>query len=461
MDIEDLNNKNKIFLSKFNPKNLASKLKKALIETPAEIFIGAGLGIILATGLAYNHEIKRETKIPLGFSEISQIELDAKEKGKTIGSWTRYLTSVNDMTMKVFECWNESHKNPFANQKYVFASELEERIDPTGRTHHYEIAHFLKSVPQEANSALSEIKEFIQIKKEIDPINSLFDKTWDDSHIDSYHPECNEVCTTDADGDSDCHEECHQVYDHTTHIYNYTKRYGEKSSKSLDEFILLHPNLEFKEKILKTSKTNAEGEYVADISRDLPKEKSRLNQGELLQVANTWYYGSTLNTNLPFIFSKMDNLKRNTDEWRSAKNTAHDDSYITFSHFDSGPREFQVVERTLENGRTLSKSIGEIVDSVQYTHDMIPSLERDIKEFIAVMKDKKEGDAKKLSKKIMDTSKKIYSINFKNGFDVKRFRYGMLLMYAGIGCLGGGLVGLGLDYSDNRWGIYNKLFPEK
>lgn len=103
-----------------------------------------------------DYENRREGCVPLGFSEIHQIEIDAlkenridgegvNNEGKGIAA-TYYLAGLNDLTMKIFECWNTANtkeENIYGN----FAQELKKRFDPANKKHHYELGDLFDIVP--------------------------------------------------------------------------------------------------------------------------------------------------------------------------------------------------------------------------------------------------------------------------------------------------------------------------
>lgn len=443
-----------------NPIHLYQRTRDLLRRTRAEVALGAAAGLLIGYVVGFRAESYREQKIPLGFSEVSQIERDAAAAGESLSPMTRYLTSTNDLMMKIFECWNDAHRKFVSlDPIHTFAAELDRRMEPTLKFHHYEIPDFLNALPAEARAARQSILEFTDVQKEIQPVNRTFAATWDDTHIDHYRTETYLDTETYTDGDGISRTrtvmKTRQVYDHTIHSYDYHKHEGERASLALDTALDTHPHLAFTQSMRTTSKTNAEGEYAADVSRDHGGDKTRLSGGEYRQVANTWYSGSTLRVNLPTILSRWGALHRDADDWRQSKRTAHDTSYRTNSPIDSGPAELRVATQALTNGRVLDTAVGEIVDGTRYAESAAPVLDTAIRQLISVELERRPGDADALTEKIMDTAKECYAKNFKAGFDVKRFRWPMVAFSGLLGLIGGALAGFGIDYAGKRfqwWG---------
>ena len=445
----------KITKENLKPKNLFKNFVEYIHKTPSEILILGVAGAMIGLGIGHHYESYREERIPLGFSEITQIRRDAQARGEEVTSRTLYLAPLNDMVMKVFECSNEAHKNSlygFAFNK-KFAQELEMRIEPTFKFHTNDLNDFLKSVPVNANLFLESLAEHAEVMKNLPNISQLFNKTWDDYHVDNYHTETRTYDCGTSDNPQTCTETI-QVYDDTDHSYYYHPEFGQKASIALDKLIMEHKNLSYNEKAQTTIKTNAEGEMASEVSREKSGEHLKLNQGELIKIANTWHYGSTLTQNLGKINSLWSNLQGDANSWRKAKTTAHNEFYTTYSHYDSGPAEFQVAESTINHGNKLKNYIEEIISGVNQVKNKVPALESKVKELIGVELDNKPGNSRKLAKEIMNLSQEMYKANFKEGFDVDGYRGWMVGLSSLLGLLSGGLIGFGIDCADNKWNIY-------
>lgn len=435
-------------------KDLKENFINLLKYTPAEIYILGALGLMLGVGGQHHYENYRTKRIPLGFSEITQIQRDAQSLGEELSSRTIYLASTNDQYMKVFECMNYANLKTFTGKNtHMFAQELEMRLDPTFKFHTHNLQDFLNSVPRDADKFLLSFQDHINLMNKISPITNLFQRTWDYDSTDITHTE--EECSTDSEGNEHCDDV--EVYDYTDHDFTYYKQYGEQASKAIDQLTVEFVDLKYDEQVRLASKTNAEGEMAAEVSRQKIGEHKKLSRVELLTIANTWHYGSTLTQNLGKINSLWRNYNQDAFEWRIAKNTAKSESYSTTSRSDSGPKEYQLVERTIDTGNALKSAIYEVYDGVMYTKSQTKVLEAKIKEFISVELDHKPGDSDKLKSEIMDICITGYKKNFKGGLDVDLYRWWMLPISGVAGMLLLGSLGFGIDELTKRNRFYDKF----
>jgi len=427
-----------------------AKTRKVLRETPAEVAVIGAFGLMVGLGLGWHHESAREASIPVGFSEIHQMERDARAEGREMGTMAKYLAGTNDMTMNVFHAWNTANARTLAGSPVRnFATELDYNAGLKMKIHHYELPDYFKMIPGQADEARRMLEPYEVVRRQAADANGRLERTWDESHRDVTHTEWRTRTVDDGDGKSHTETYTVEVYDYTNHRYDYDRGHGEAASAGLDALAVKGKAASFTEEMRAAKQTNAEGEYAAETSRGL---RQALSSAEAMKYARAWRDGSTLLTNLPTIHGRLQDLARDGDQWRGDKNTAHDERYRTYSHSDSGPREYQTVERSLSHGRELERSVSEVLDGVDYTRAMTPVLQAKIQEFIAVQLDGKPGDAKKLSKEVLTIAKAVYAKNFKGGFDLERFRAGVVMLGALLGALAGGLIGLASDRLARRFG---------
>ncbi|OGR94662.1 MAG: hypothetical protein A2V88_00590 [Elusimicrobia bacterium RBG_16_66_12] len=424
-------------------RSVLAKTRQVLRDTPAEVAVVGAIGLMVGLGLGWHHESAREASIPVGFSEIHQMERDAQAEGRQMGPMAKYLAGTNDMTMNVFNAWNTANANTLAGSPVRnFASELDYNAGLKMKIHHYELPDYFKMIPGQSDEARRLLEPYEQVRRQAADANGHLSRTWDESHQDVTHTEWRTRTVDDGNGESHTETYTEEVYDHTNHSYSYDRDRGEAASSSLDVLKAKGGKASFTEAMRIARQTNADGEYAAETSRGL---RQALSPEEAMKYASAWRDGSTLMTNLPVIHGRLSDLARDGDQWRGDKRTAHDEYYRTNSHSDSGPREYQTVERALSHGQDLERAVTEVLDGVDYTKAMTPVLEAKIHELIAVQLDGKPGDAKKLSKEVLTIAKAIYAKNFKGGFDVERFRAGVVLLASLLGALAGGLAGFGWD----------------
>jgi len=325
-------------------------IKNILRTTPIEVLLLGVLGAASAGFLSYHHESNKSKVIPIAFSELTQIEKIAQKQNGQTPPITNFLASTNDLTMKVFECWNLSHERTFyGNNNRPFAQELENKIDPSMKIHKHEIPDLAQAIPLHADQVVKTLAQQQDTLNKIRPINRLFDLAWDEDHDDVYHTEmdCQDVTTTDADGDVTSTEVCTpvQVYDYTIHTYTYRKVDGEKAAQELETLLSARKELLFPEQILTAKETQADNEYAIEKSRRKKEHISVLTPIEYISFANTWAHGSTIKDAHDIAQNRYAQLHGDSVGWNSAKKNAKSTQYKTYSSSDAGPREFQITKK--------------------------------------------------------------------------------------------------------------------
>lgn len=422
--------------------------KKSQAAVAALVLVGLLSGI----GLGWHNETLRDTRVPVGFSEISQMEREAKAAGREIGPVARYLTGTNDMTMNVFNAWNIANAGTSKDSDSVvpqFARELDMNAGSKLQIHRYELPHYFSTLPKTAEAAYSRLAPYDALGRQAADANARLESTWDYDRVDVDRMETRWVTVDDGDGKSHIETVTEWVYDHSNHSYDYKPKEGEAASRSLDVLTQKGRDAVFTEDMRPAALTHADGEYAAETSRG---RRQAIDSEEALSLAATWKHGSTLMNNLPVIEGRLVDLARDAALWRDQKNSAHDDYYSTNSKSDSGPREYQTVQRALGRSQELERSISEIMTGIEATRTLTPALEAKIKEFIAVTIDHQPGDSHKLSQEVMSLTRQIYTANFKKGFEVERFRAWVVVLTAVAGAAVGGLIGAGADWMARRRG---------
>ena len=96
---------------------------------------------------------------------------------------------TNDLCMKIFEAYNQSlEAETFENASELFAEKLYDAIDYRN-IYKYNLKDLLNQVPSYHPAILKELQPYLISRRNITTSNTLFEKTWDEKHIDNYHTE--------------------------------------------------------------------------------------------------------------------------------------------------------------------------------------------------------------------------------------------------------------------------------
>ncbi len=438
--------------------------KERLKKTTWEALIFALIGLEIGWGLAHNHENGRK-KIPLGFSEIENVEREAERKGESLWPINIHQMKTNDLCMKVFEAYNESLEHwVFSNQSEIFASRLYDAIDYRN-IYKYNLKDLLNQVPSYHPAILKELDPYLKSLPKVKLANEAFDEAWDERHHDNYHTEVRTRIVSDNEGNTSTETYTVEVYDDTDHYFTYNKKHWELGASILNQQFKEVPMLKIQENIKKTNKTNADWEYATRKSRENKWEFKIMTQEELLEAANSRYTGSTLLEDIYTIKILYPRLKEANNQRNLAKKTAKSSHYRTYSHIHSGPKEFQVAEKVLEVGQELETTLTELEKVIRETDLQIPLLKEKIKEFLEKgylnRFDFSNKEKQKLSKEVLKLTKEIYKLNFKKGLDVDRYRWRVLVLGFMLGWIIGWGIWTGINYITNQFNFYDRINLKK
>ena len=388
-------------------------------------------------------EIRHAKLIPLGFSEIEQIEIDAERKHKPVDPITEYYAKLSDVNNKVFECWNTSLNFGLIGTNEAFARELDARKN---KIYKYEF-DLLDTLPKTIDKVLAALKKYIDLTPTLRNVEIQFGSTWEEDHDDEYRTEIYYTTSTDSDGNTSTEMHTRQVYDHTDHSYWYHKPQGEIAYQSGIRMLKYFYRLDWPGNLMRPSKTNAEGEYAADKSRRV----ERHDQISLMEIATMWNTGSLYN-NLRSNILSYNGMYNLIKIWEKYKDTAHDDFYTTSSSSDPGPEEYQSVEHIRDLANTVVQAIDQLVFSLQTTKKELPVLKNKIEEYISVVLEGKKGGANSLRREIISMSEKMYDRNFPNGINHNTFRGWLLILWSVVALVIGFLIGCGLKaWAGESW----------
>ncbi len=428
-------------------RKMAHEAGNAVRESlPMKIGIGAVTLAAIFGAVSYNINLNREANRPVAFSEIEKTTRAFASEGKAVPPLTRVYSKVSDTVMKVNEASNIAFEISRSNS--AFAKELENKVEKSLKVHKL-IGEYANEIPQDADEALQSLSKLLQAIQELPPVNSAFSQAWTENHHDVYHTESRTRTVCSGSGsDRSCHTETYyvQVYDYTIHTYNYYPQHGIKADQLLSAYLEKHPDMRIEERLVPATQTGPENEYAMEKSMKKVLEGKMIMPEQALAFANKWMTGSNLTKYEDDIQGDHADLQRLGPQWKEAKYNARDHRYITYSHFDSGPKEYRISEAALKNGQDLYREARKIVDGIKFAREAAPQLDAKIHEFIGVALDGKPGDADKLRGEVMDLAQGLYDKNFENGFDVSGFKWGEVILLSLLGATLGGLAGAGTHH---------------
>jgi HEAT repeat protein len=131
------------------------------------ILIGAVVGGLVSGVIGNNEEHNR--KFPIAISYRVELEKQAEASGIHLDPWTDYLTSINDLTMDIFQAYNLG-----------FTKEIQAKVSTK------EIPQFIQSIPLEGVSAA---KPYVDITRRLKEIKALLEQSWGEMKTDPYQNE--------------------------------------------------------------------------------------------------------------------------------------------------------------------------------------------------------------------------------------------------------------------------------
>ncbi|MFH1637286.1 MAG: hypothetical protein ABIB71_02570 [Candidatus Woesearchaeota archaeon] len=424
-----------------------------IIETIKEMpqiapYALSALGAGIALYSSIRHEMKKTRRIPLAYSEIRQIELEARERGEKLGDITKFLTSTNDLCMQVFDAYNESYTGKFAMSPRGLGSSLAQKYSRS--TQGSTLKELLSNSVTNAKQLKKNLSIHIKVLKELNKISSSLNSAWSESHVDHYRTEVYMAVETYTDAKGNSHVKVvprtRQVYDHTEHTYQYDKSSGIEAANNLKDMFKQIPKLSPIEKIATAGKVSLEGKEAARKSRG---ENSKLSEEDFLRISNMWCNGTRHDDNLELVVGEYSGLENEAAAWDTAKDTAQAYyHYITHSTTDSGPRQYRVAKQTLHTAQSIAGRIGGTVNAINLVMGKVPELETSLEDYLRLtlerIKDKKEE--KRLKENIMEETKGMYSSIFSEGIDMDRFKEWKVALWTAAGAGSGLGLGYLVDY---------------
>jgi len=451
-----------------NLSNKASDLGYKTIDllknTAIEVLIVGVLSLPIGIHKGHKHERARAELIQLHFSEVDQMYRDAAKQGKHISTLNRALPLYNDLFMKGFESLNEANDWRYTDKYRMFAEQLDNHLNLKHLySQQYNLTDLIDSVPELGKKLREELKKYYVAAPQVREIAQNIGAAWDVNYIDNYHTETVE-CGEDADGNTQYCEETVDDIDDT--YYYYHNEQGDAASNISKELFTKIPQLHFDTRVVKASKTNADGEYAVEKSRGVDL-KGGLTQKEHLEIAAYWITKSTINANVALIDTDYPRMETESKKWDISKKTAQDEHYISWGKHP-GPEEYDQAQRLSEVSSLTALLLEEIVLNVNSMIEDVPKLGKKLREYVALdffgEKDGKHYDylkkkkmEKKMYKEIKNDMFEMYRKNFKLAENPDRYRYGMVALYGLIALTIGCSIGAGIDYLTTKFGLYGKI----
>lgn len=393
--------------------------------------------ITIVVMLIFSIFLRKNKKIFLHFSEISQIESENKQ----VGSITKYLASVNDMTMKVFECRNFAIKNNLSVDK-TFAAELEERILPSFRQYNYEICDYVTIVPAYSDSLLFIFQNINNIRTVSGKIYDDFSQTYDyvPTHYEKAVTKTRTATRTNSKGKSETYTETYteMEYDYSIHRYFYNSTKGQSGYISL-QGILPFTGIYFPQQILIASVINAENMYsIMDSHAD---KQDSINEQHLLTFAQNYKTNSLLVENFNYIVTNNKKLENMIPVWYQNKGTARTESFRTYSKYNTGPIEYQNCDHIKNLSGVVFNKSTDLINSIVLTKQYTNQLNDLIRQLVDYELNNKDGDSD-LADQVLDKAVQIYELNFKDRIEYSSFDFSSLLLFLFIGFVLANLISI-------------------
>jgi hypothetical protein len=418
--------------------------KEGWQEKRGPLTIGAGvltLGMIFGAA-SYHDNLEKEGHIPLAFSEIERTKQSFEKEGHRVPPLTVFYSSVNDVSMKVFESNNIALET--GRDHSIFAGELKTRVNRALRVHRL-ITEHAAEIDDDAKAALQSLHKIGDAGLPLAELSEALSRVWSASHKDEYHTELYPVTSCDAKNNCTVSMHTRQVYDYTIHTYTYDPAQGERADNLLKAFVLNYPDMKLDEILHLATEVGNPNLFAIKKSMKEALKGNALPPAQALTYANTWATGSNLSKYYPDVTSGHASLQKSSPAWSTAKTTARSTRYTTYSSSDAGPREYQVIQQALKAAGDMNQASQKILGGIHLAPQAVHQMEGKIREFIDVIEGEGKGDADKLRKEILQLARDNYNRNIENGFDVQPFKWKHVLLFTLLGMALGGGLGFGAN----------------
>jgi hypothetical protein len=441
-------------------------------NTAIEVLLGAILVTSISTPLSVRYEHLRERARPLGFSEIHQIENEAKEQGKPLSKNVEYTAKLNDTCMKIFEASNRSWIFTLGNDNSKqFAKELLKKMDTVNREHHYDLSSLLTDMPKISKEAMNEAVKITATYSATTTATPLLEAAWTERHNVVSHMKSYTVPVTVTDGKGRSHTRYEtrwkRVYDYTDNDYWYHKDKAQAAINAIEQVVNNTKEISWPKSTYFVKKVNEDNRKAILESRTKLDKDIQLTEKDIIDASNIWNSGSTFNQNIGQIISEYNTLASHLAKLKLADTTAlphfYKRTYVEGLHPD--PPEYKVAENAKQQTSSLQNICEKTIQPWENTIRSMPELKKTIEDFIFATLDAESTtnkiDKYELQTKILSTAEKGYALNISRGFDIKGFRTGMVFLWAFLGSLAGAGLGLGINWLGDNTSIYGNLYNRR
>lgn len=409
--------------------------------------------------LSYKHEKVNDWKIPIVFSEYTELGNKAQADGRELSAATSFHAGLFDFANKVLEAYVNA-RSQGSDFHHRFARELKYRMETYARrveeqgekAHRRELVEFFAEIPQSGRKLLAELSDYLTVSHSLQAIRPSFEASWTEYHDDDYELVPVTHTSTDNNGNVTVTVSMESQYDHTHHSYSYHQHEGESAARDLARLIDSIPRFSFDRYILFANKIQEPNRKAIEWSRRYRDEKA-LTENEMVNLAASWWQSSSLKKNDEAIQGSWGSIRNGSELWKAQKLSATlnpERKYVTHSRHDNGPVEYQTVEQIIKQSNNLSVRINSEVDAINQVVQKLPVLEDKVREYIDTVLNTgadfgpfDENKATQLSGQILGMTREFYRLHIDNGLELDPFRSYMIFVYSLLGITLGAAFGTG------------------
>jgi hypothetical protein len=423
-------------------RGLLNKIRDIFLTTKIEILLGMVVFAIIGGIWSYRSEHVREYIHPLAFSERHQLEKDSEGRLSIIA---RYLTTHNDLIMKVLECENSCRGPEIVNVDKQFARELRLK-SAKDRRYFYSLDTLFNLARSETMELKAYFTDYANKCSQSSVVRGRLASSWNRRYHDNEHSEIRwrTVCSGSGSRRS-CHPETYfvTVYDNTTYWYDYNPGEGAMSAQMLSR-MRLDSTILWPEKLPQPSRIGTDNGFTIQKTVRAIQGRAKtivMPTDSISYFANLWRTGATLEACLPGIEMSWPRVLACAKSWIATQPLATSTMYIRCDqwHQDKGPPGYQLVNNTVESIDNFDRQVQNLFSNVDQNEIRVHKLEEQIKRYV-------DSPIKKDHHDIVIGCENLYKSMFSHGLPMQRYRWWMIPIWIFISCLLGSGVGAVVDF---------------